>query len=298
MVWNLDHKILIQGIDQPKALTYLQEYSLNSSNITSNIMAGVPDEYIGEAIDNIPIFDLVTEAISAYPQINTTLIFSHPYNVLDAGYEAIDAGIKQIIINTKKIPPFDLLKLFNQAKKKNIKILGPSQGGLLIPEKQSCGIQNGDIYKKGNIGIINYGESRISQELALFLQDNNLGESIIVNIGNDKFTHIDWHLWLTKLAKDILTKVILVSISDFANINKDEFISAIDLVKNKLVIIYDLDANNLKSLINNGQAKIITDQIPQHLNRVFSLPLITEYLSEKGIKIINNYQEIPVLINS
>lgn len=294
MVWNFDHKILIQGIDQTQALTYLQEISLDNSNI----IAGVPDEYIGETIENIPIFDLVTEAITTYPEINTTIIFSDAYNVLDAGYEAIDAGIKQIIIQTEKIPPLDLLKLFNQAKKKNIKILGPSQGGILIAEKQSSGIQNAHLYKKGNIGIINYGESIISQELALFLQENNLGESIIINVGNAYFTDIDWHLWFTKLSKDRLTKVILVTINDFSNINKDAFISGINVVANKPIIIYHLDPNNLKSTINNGQAKIITDQIPQYLNRVFSLQLITQSLLEKGVKITNNYQEIPALINS
>lgn len=293
MVWNLDHKILIQGIDQPKALTYLQESNLDNVNF----MAGVADEYIGQTIENIPVFDLVTEAIATYPKINTSIIFSHPYNVLDAGYEAIDAGIKQIIINTEKIPPLDLLKLFDKAKKKNIKILGTSQGGILIPEKLSSGVNNANIYKQGNIAIINYAESIISQELALFLQDNNLGESIIINVGNADFIEIDWHLWLNKLAKDKLTKVILIIISDFSNINKEAFISAINTIENKQIIVYNLDPNNLKYSMNNGQAKIITDQIPQHLNRVLSVELITEFLSEKGILFTNKYQEIPALIN-
>lgn len=293
MVWNFDHKILIQGIDQPKALIYLQEFSLGYSNI----IAGVPDEYVEKTIENIPIFDLVTEAISTYPKINTSIIFSHPYNVLDAGYEAIDAGIKQIIINTEKIPPLDLLKLFDKAKKKNIKILGTSQAGILIPEKTSSGVNNADIYKQGNIAILNHAESIISKELALFLQKNNLGESIIINIGNADFIEIDWHLWLNKLAKDKLTKVILIIISNFSTINKEAFISAINTVENKQIIIYDLDPNNLKSLMNNDQAKIITDQIPEHLNRVLSVEFITEYLSEKEILVTNKYQEIPALIN-
>lgn len=293
MVWNFDHKILIQGIDQPKALTYLQEFSLSNSNI----IAGVPDEYVGKIIENIPIFDLVTEAITTYPEINTTIIFSHPYNVLDAGYEAINAGIKQIIINTEKIPPLDLLKLFDKAKKKNVKILGTSQGGILIPEKLSSGVKNADLYKQGNIGIINYAESIISQELALFLQDNNLGESIVINVGNADFIEINWNLWLRKLAKDRLTKIVLIIISNFSNIDKEEFISAINIIQNKQIIIYCLDPNNLKFLMNSGQAKIITDQIPLHLNRVLSLELITESLSEKGILFTNKYQEIPSLIN-
>jgi succinyl-CoA synthetase alpha subunit len=49
--------------------------------------------------------------------------------------------------------------------------------------------------------------------------------------------------------------------------------------------------------MNNDQAKIITDQIPKHLNRVLSVEFITEYLSEKDILVTNKYQEIPALIN-
>ncbi|MBL1210783.1 hypothetical protein [Geminocystis sp. GBBB08] len=293
MMWNFDHKVLIQGIDQPKALTYLQESNLDNLNF----IAGVADEYVEINIKNIPVFDLVTEAIATYPEINTTIIFSHSYNVLDASYEAIDAGIKQIIINSENIPPLDLVKIFQKANSKNIKILGTSQAGILIPEKLCCGVRNADIYQSGNVGIINYGDSIISYELALLLQKNNLGESIIINLGNANFIEINWELWLNTLNQNDLTKVILISISDFSTINKEKFITALEQVKNKPIILYFLDPNNLKSLINNGQAKIITDQIPQYLNQVLSLTSITESLSEKGVIITHEYQKIPTLIN-
>lgn len=292
MVWNFDQKILIQGIDQPKALTYLQESNLDNVNF----MAGVADEYMGETIENIPVFDLVTEAIAAYPEINTTIIFSDAYNVLDASYEAIDAGIKQLIINSENIPPLDLVKIFQQANSKNVKILGTSQAGILIPEKLCCGVRNASVYQSGNIGIINYGDSVISSELALFLQRNNLGESIIINLGNSNFIEIDWNLWLNTLNKDDSTKVILISISDFSTINKEQFIQSLNQVKNKPIILYFLNPSNIKSSMNNNQAKIITDQIPQHLNRVVSLTSLTESLSEKEVIITSEYQEIPGLI--
>ncbi|BAQ65971.1 hypothetical protein [Geminocystis sp. NIES-3709] len=295
MVWNFDGQILIQGVDQPKALSYLKEFNLDNRDI----IAGIPDRYIDEKIENISVFDLVTEAMDTYPEIKTTIIFSHPYNVLDAGLEAIESGIKQIIINTENIPPLDLLKLWQKAEDKQVKILGTSQAGILIPEKICWGVNNASLYRSGNVGIINYGDSIISSEFALFLQKKDLGESIVINLGNNKFIDIDWDFWLQILAENELTEIILINISDCSNIDQEKFISALNKIEHKLIVVYLLDPNNLKFMIQNNSAKIITDQIPEYLNRVLSATYFREYLEKKDITVTQQYQEIiPLILKS
>jgi succinyl-CoA synthetase alpha subunit len=294
MIWNFDRALLIQGIDQPKALSYLQELNLDNHDI----IAGIGDQYVGDNIENIPVFDLVTEAINIYPQIKTTLIFSHPYNVLNAGLEAMEAGIKQVIICTENIPPLDVLKLWQKAKDQQVKILGTSQAGILIPNQLCWGVNNAHLYQCGSVALINYGDSVISTELALFLQKHDLGESIVINVGNDKFITIDWDFWLEILAQNQSTEVILLSISDCSNIDQEKFINALEKVKNKQVIIYLLDPNNLKFIIQNNGAKIITDQIPQHLNRILSSQHFQDYLEEYGITVIREHQEIISLMKN
>lgn len=292
MIWNFDRALLIQGIDQPSALSYLQELNLDNHDI----IAGIGDQYIGDNIENIPVFDLVTEAINAYPEIKTTLIFSHPYNVLNAGLEAIEAGIKQVIIYTEHIPPLDVLKLWQKANDQQVKILGTSQAGILIPDQLCWGVHNANLYQCGSIALINYGDSAISTELALFLQKHDLGESIVLNVGNDKFIKIDWELWLEILVQNDSTEVILISISDCSNIDQETLINALEKVKNKQLIIYLLDANNLKFIIKNNGAKIITDQIPQYLNRILSPKHFQDYLEQYGITVIREHQEILPLL--
>lgn len=292
MIWNFDRALLIQGIDQPSALSYLQELNLDNHDI----IAGIADEYIGDKIENIPIFDLVTEAINIYPQIKTTLIFSHSYNVLNAGLEAMEAGIKQVIICTENIPPLDVFKLWQKANEQQVKILGTSQAGILIPHQLCWGVNNAHLYQSGSIALLNYGDSIISAELALFLQKHNLGESIVVNVGNDKFITINWDFWLEILAQNELTKVILISISDCSNIDPEQFINTLKKVTNKPIIIYLLDPNNLKFIIQNNGAKIITDQIPQYLNRILSPQHFQDYLEEQEIIVIREHQEIIPLL--
>ncbi|MGI0479271.1 hypothetical protein ACN4EE_00620 [Geminocystis sp. CENA526] len=292
MIWNFDRALLIQGIDQPKALSYLQELNLDNQDI----MAGIGDQYIGEQIENILIFDLVTEAITAYPNIQTSLIFSHPYNVLNAGLEAIEAGIKQLIIYSEKIPPLDLMKLWQQAKNQEVQILGASQGGMLIPEKLCWGVSNADLYTSGSIALINYGDAIISTEIALFLQKHNLGTSIVLNVGNEKFIDIDWDFLLGILRDHESTEVILISINDCSNIDAEKFIKALNQVQNKSIIVYLLDPNNLKFIIQNNSAKIITDQIPQYLNRVLSPQYFQDSLQEQGITVIQDIFEVLPLL--
>lgn len=288
MIWNFDRALLIQGIDQPQALSYLQELNLENQDI----IAGIGDQYIGEQIENIPVFDLVTEAITAYPNIKTSLIFSHSYNVLNAGLEAIEAGIKQLIIYSENIPPLDLMKLWQKAKNQEVEILGASQGGMLIPEQLCWGVSHADLYTSGSIALINYGDGIISTEIALFLQKHNLGSSIVCNVGNEKFIDIDWDFLLGILRDHESTEVILISINDCSNIDPEKFIKALNQVQNKSIIVYLLDPNNLKFIIQNNSAKIITDQIPQYLNRILSPKYFRDFLQEQGITVIQEISEV------
>lgn len=288
MIWNFDRALLIQGIDQSSALSYLQEFNLDNDDI----IAGIGDQYIGDSLENIPVFDLVKEAINVYPEIKTTLIFSHPYNVLNAGLEAIEAGIKQVIIATEKVPPLDMLKLWQKAKDQQVQILGASQAGILIPHKLCWGVHHSNLYQSGSIALINYGDNIISRELALLLQKHDFGESIVINVGNDKLIHIDWDFWLEILAEDESTKVIIISISDCSNIDQEKFIHALEKVKNKQLIVYLLDSNNFKFIIQNNRAKIVSDQIPQHLKRILSPQNFRDFLEKHEVTVIQRYQEI------
>lgn len=290
MNWILDEQILIQGIDQPKALPYIQ--AMQSTQ--TKIVAGIPSEYQDDGFLEIPLFDLVTEAIANCGQINTTIIFNHPYSVLDAGLEAIEAGIKQIIISTSNIPPLDLGKLFREAQEKNVQVLGPNHGGILVPEKLCFGVLNCHLYQQGNIGIINYGDPSLSDELALSLQAHNRGESIIINLGNAYLNQADLNLWLYFLEQDKATKKIVVIISNYFNLDQENILKSLSNFKEKEVIIYLLDNYNIKSLIYNRKSKIISDQVPFYQNRILSLESIKQLIEKTSLKIVYNFQELTI----
>ena len=289
VAWDFSPHILIQGINQPEAIAYLQQSELHKKDI----VAGVADEYIGTTIEDIPVFDLVSSVIVIEKiPIITSLVFSHPHHVLDACYEAIDAGIKQIVIYTERICPLDLIKLYQKAESKRVQILGPSGGGILKPAKYDCGVKNADIFLKGNVGIINFAHETMAQEIALYLQEVNLGISTLINLGSDYFTKVNWDVWLNLLMMDNNTESIVIIISQITPLDAKSLILTLNQIKDKLVVIYLLDSQNWRDKIDHNQTKVILDQIYNHLYPISAIEFIKERKPQKNIIVTNNHYDI------
>ncbi len=288
MNWDFSPHILIQGINQPEAISYLQKSELPKKSV----IAGVADEYIGDSIEDIPIFDLVTSVVEQKNKVVTSLVFSHPHHVLDSCYEAINAGIKQIVINSGKVSPLDLIKLYQIAHNNQVLILGPSGGGILKPGQYNCGVKNRHIFSKGNVGIINFAHQTIPSEIALSLKEDDLAISILINLGNDYFTKTNWDVWLKFLNKNRQTRSIVVIISQITPLEAEQLILALNQVAKKKVVIYLLDTDNWHDKINHRQAEVISDQIHTHLYPISAIKLIKECDFPENIIISENYAQI------
>ena len=292
MDWDFSPQILIQGIDQPQAKAYLQQGALSQNCV----VAGISDQYLDEAIASIPVFDLVSAVIAEDILITTSLIFSPPYHVLDAFYEAVASQIKQVVIQTAKIPPLDLMKLYQKAQSKGIHLLGPSGAGILLPDKYCCGVNNASMYSLGQVALINFAHPTLSQEISLQIQESNLGISTLVNLGSSYFAQINWHLWLNTLANNEQTEAIVIILSQLSSLEADSLIMALNKFNTKPVIIYLLDTQNWYERISIPKASVIADKIYQHLYAISAIELIQECNPQDHVKVTDNYQDIvPIL---
>lgn len=289
MNWNLDNKILIQGFNQGEILPYLQLMKDTGTNIVAGIQAGYNEK------DNydFPVFDLVEQAIAQYGTIETTVIFNNSYEVLDVAYEAIASGIKQIIINSSGVPPLDLLKILKKAQEKNVLILGPGNPGIIIPEKICLGKIETKFYQPGEIGIINTGDWSLNYEVALSLNEHNLGQSIAVNLGNENIISSSISSWLEMLKKDEKTSAIILIINDEKYLGKKEIEDCFTSKFNKPIIVYLADKSNVKAITIKNTSKMIADQIPLFLDQISSKEDIINALNIGGIEIIKNIADIP-----
>ncbi len=290
MDWNFDSQVIVQGIVKPQVLAK----ALKMKAYGTNIVAGIGTRVDIEQNKEIPIFDLVEDALSVVGAVETSLIYVDPYEVLDAVKEAIAAGIKNIIILTEKIPPLDVIELLIQAKNHQVSILGPGSPGLIIPEKISWGNLQTQYFKTGNIGIISYSEYLI-YEVAKELNISDLGQSIAIGFGQEKMIASDLTQWLKVLDQDTNTQTI-VWIEKMSNFES----SAIKCFRDntsKPVVVYLVGSKNPEETNFKDAVTILTNHLSHSIpaNNTYTKTIST--LKKAGIKIAKKPSEISHLIS-
>ena len=200
-----DSPILIQGIDNPLALAAISRMQAYGTKIVGITIAGKGGQKLGQ----LPIFDLVEQAQTALGSIETSLIFVPAYEVLDAALEAIAAGIPQLVIITRGVPPLDMIRLLRQASITNTLILGSGSAGIIIPDRLLLGIYQPQLFNPGRVAIVSRNQS-LTAEIASELNQANLGQSIVIHIGSDPLVGSSCRLWLEWLQSDPLTESIVL----------------------------------------------------------------------------------------
>jgi succinyl-CoA synthetase alpha subunit len=200
-----DSRVLIQGVDNPLALAAISRMQVYGTKIVGIAIAGKGGQQLGQ----LPIFDLVEQAQTALGSIETSLIFVPAYEVLDAALEAIAAGIPQLVIITRGVPPLDMIRLLRQASITNTLILGSGSAGIIIPDRLLLGIYQPQLFNPGRVAIVSRNQS-LTAEIASELNQANLGQSIVIHIGSDPLVGSSCRLWLEWLQSDPLTESIVL----------------------------------------------------------------------------------------
>ena len=108
----------------------------------------------------------------------------------DAVFEAIEAGVKLIVIVTERIPRGEVAQMVELAKLRGARIIGPNCLGVLSPDEAKMGGLGGPAvnvrraFKKGPIGVMSRSGG-MTTEIANTLSAAGLGQSTCVSIGGD-----------------------------------------------------------------------------------------------------------------
>lgn len=175
----------------------------------TNIVAGVSPGYGGQSLYRVPVFDLVEEAVSQMGEIDATVIFVSPYEVLDAALEAIAANIRQIVLVTEGMPPLDMVSLLRKAEATETLVIGPNSPGIIVPGQMLLGIHPAEFYTPGSVGLVSRSGT-LTYEVALELTRAGLGQSIGVSIGGDTVVGSSFPQWLQMLDEDDNTEAIVL----------------------------------------------------------------------------------------
>lgn len=174
----------------------------------TNIVGGVTPGKGGETVHGVPVFDTVMQAVQK-TGATCSVIFVPPYLALDAGYEALDAGIQLLVLITEGIPPLDTAKLAAAVKAKGAKLIGPNCPGIITPGQSLIGILPGSIFKSGPVGMVSKSGT-LTYEIALALTESGFGQSTCVGTGGDPVKGLDYKEVLSMFEADPATEVIVM----------------------------------------------------------------------------------------
>ncbi len=197
-------RVVVQGITGREGLYHTR----NMKTAGTKIVAGMTPGRGGQTVEDVPVFDTVSEAKQA-TGANASCIFVPPPGAADAIMEAAAAGIKLIVCITEGIPVIDMTRAMLVVREYGATLIGPNCPGMCTPGKGKIGIIPYQIFTPGPVGFISRSGT-LTYEVVALLTEAGLGQSTCIGIGGDPIigsTFID-HLRLFE--KDPETKVVVI----------------------------------------------------------------------------------------
>lgn len=176
--------IVVQGITGREA-TMVARHTLAYG---TSLQAGVTPGKGGTDVHGVPVYDTLRAACRDHA-LNTSVIYVPPAFVYDAVLEAIDNGIRTIVIVTENVPQQDAIKFLTLASREGVRVVGPNSVGVITPgDRTKVGAIGGDNVERcfvpGEVGVISRSGG-MTAETSWMIKRAGYGVSTAVSIGGD-----------------------------------------------------------------------------------------------------------------
>jgi succinyl-CoA synthetase alpha subunit len=201
---NKDTRVIVQGITGRLgsfATRRMMQYG-------TKVVAGITPGRGGTEMDGIPVYDTVRKAVRYHPA-DATITFVPPPFVKEAVFEALEAGIKLIVVAVEGMPVKDMMIVRQALKQTDTILLGPNSPGIISVGECSIGYFPGEVYRKGPVGIVSRSGT-LSYQVADYITKAGLGETSSVGLGGDPITGVSFIDMLKLYEADPETKIIVL----------------------------------------------------------------------------------------
>jgi succinyl-CoA synthetase alpha subunit len=206
-----EKRVLVQGITgrEGSARTQLMV------NYGTNVVAGVTPGRGGQSVEGIPVFDTIDEAWENVGEIDVSVLFIPAPLVKSAALEAIDAGVKLLVIIPDRVPIHDVLTIAKRAKAAGARFVGPNTLGILSPDKAVVGMMGGRAasarswFFPGPVGISSRSGG-ITSSMAYYLAQEGIGATTLVHVGGDAVVGLPHPDVMELYEKDPDTKAVVM----------------------------------------------------------------------------------------
>ena len=187
IIIDKDTRVVVQGITG-------NEGSFHTAAMLgygTRIVAGMTPGKGGQEVQDIPVYNTLSEAVGNHGA-NTSVIFVPARFARSAVLEAIDAGIKTLVVITELIPQKDAIEFIAKASEKGVTIVGPNTPGVINPShKVHIGVMPAHVFQPGTVGMVSRSGT-LTYEIAWHISRAGLGQSTCVGLGGDAIVGLDF----------------------------------------------------------------------------------------------------------
>ena len=197
-------RVLVQGITGNQGSFHagqMLEYG-------TNLVAGVSPGKGGQKVEGVPVFDTAFAAMEA-EKPDAAIVFVPAPFARDAAYEAMDAGIKLLVLIPEHIPLQDAMDIMAYARYKGTTVVGPNTFGLVSSGACKIGIMPNRYFIPGPVGIVSRSGT-LCYEIVGHLTGAGIGTTTVVGLGGDRVVGLNFIDVLERFAVDDETKAIIL----------------------------------------------------------------------------------------
>jgi len=282
-------RVVVQGITGREGMartTLMMDYG-------TRVVAGVTPGKGNQQVLGVPVFDTVKEVVEEIPGVNTSVVFVPAPLVKNAALEAIDSGIKLLVLVPDRVPIYDVLEIAAAAQLNDARFVGPNTLGLLTVGKGVLGMIGGRAetarqwFKKGHVGVTSRSGG-ITSSIAYYLSRNGIGLSSIVHVGGDAIVGMPHPDVVTQFQQDEETTAV-VMFGEIGGTQEERVADLIEQGKFTKPLIAFVGGKAAKSGTRFSHAgAIVEGNRGTHESKV-------RRLRQVGAHIVENFDDIPAI---
>ncbi len=262
--------------------------------VGTNVVAGVTPGRGGDEVSGIPVYNTVEEATRARGPFDVSVTFVPGTALKEAVFEALDAGIRWLVMPVERVPLYDILEIVAYGKQKKAMLLGPGTIGIHSPGIGTLGWLGGSVenarnrFVPGHVGVISRSGGQ-SGTLPWTIKVAGMGVSTVIHVGTEPVTGMSTAEILPYFQEDDETHAVAM----FGEIGGTQEEEAADIVKEgkftKPLVVYVAGAwapagmrfSHASSIVERGKGSA-KDKIA--------------YLREAGIHVVDRPDELATTV--
>lgn len=224
-------RVLVQGITGKQGSFHTGQMLAYGTQIVGGVSPGKG----GQKVEGVPVFDTVFAAMEKEPAEAAILFIPAPF-ARDAALEALDAGLKLVVLIPEHIPLHDAMEIMAYAKAKNAVVVGPNTFGLVSSGRSKIGIMPNRYFIPGPVGVVSRSGT-LCYEIVGHLTTGEIGTTTVVGLGGDRVVGLHFIDVLRQFEADPDTKAIVL-VGEIGGSAEEEASAFIKKSVSKPVIAY------------------------------------------------------------